>query len=466
MLLFLVLAHDFADRTLISSLGPTLKHVYHLNNSELGLVAAAFAVVGAIASVPIGMLTDRINRTLLFAVTLLLWAFAEGLTGAAISLAMLVGARIFLGVVSATSGPTTPSLVGDLVPAGNRGRTFGFINSGQLIGLGVGFLLPVAVLSFASFRWNFWILAVCSLVLAFAFWRLREPERTGAGGPSQQNQPGTQRGWRRRKRPEQNLTQAQRIVRDEGIVPSRNAMVTRDPGEMSLWDAVRYVFNVRTDLIVMIARAIGDFFFQGIGTFAVVFATSWYGISQSKADLYILVLGIGALIGVLLVGRVSDALLRRQRLNSRLWLGAFGYILAPLVLYPAFLTHSLLLALPFFAAGAFLLVGAGPPLDAVRIDVLVPRLRGRAEAIRQVLRTIAEGGAPFLIGLLADNIAGGGTAGLDLTFLVLLPLLVIAGLILLLALRTYQPDVAAAYASTKTQDQAQEGSRHEKHTTS
>lgn len=162
---------------------------------------------------------------------------------------------------------------------------------------------------------------------------------------------------------------------------------------MSLADAARYVVRVRTDLIVLVARSIGDFFFQGISTFAVVFATGWYGISQSGADLAILVVGVGAIVGTLLVSRMGDALLRRGSLNSRLWIGGIGYLLATVAAYPAFLTHSLPVALAFFALAAFFLAGAGPPLDAVRIDVLVPELRGRAEAIRQVARTIAEGGA-------------------------------------------------------------------------
>nr|MDQ2831520.1 MFS transporter [Chloroflexota bacterium] len=87
--------------------------------------AAAFAFIGAPAVIPLGMLTDRVNRTLLLAISLLLWALATGVTGAAISFAMLFGARLFLGVVAATTGPTTPSLVGDLVPSGKRGAAFG-----------------------------------------------------------------------------------------------------------------------------------------------------------------------------------------------------------------------------------------------------------------------------------------------------------------------------------------------------
>ncbi len=133
----------------------------------------------------------------------------------------------------------------------------------------------------------------------------------------------------------------------------------------------------------------------------------------------------------------------RQRAAGR------GLIIAPLPLFFAFRTHALLVALPLFIVGAFFVAGAGPPLDAVRVDVIVPRLRGRAEAIRQVLRTILEGAAPLLIGVLSGVLAGGGTAGLRDAFLLTLPVLVLSGLVLLCALRTYAPDVAAALASTE-----------------
>lgn len=449
ILLLLVFVVDYADRTLISSLGPTLERVYHLNNTQLGLVAAAFSLVAVIVSIPLGMLTDRIRRTLLFAVTLLIWAVAEVFVGAAVSFLMFFLVRLALGAVAATTGPTTPSMVGDLVPAGERGRAFGFTDAGTLIGVAVGFVLPVIVLRFASFRWTFWILAVAGAILAFLFWRLPEPERTTASGRSG----GGRRGRRGKQRggDDAALSMTQEIVRDEGIEPSERAVLKRDPSRMSVWDAAVYVWHVRTDVIVLIGRSIGDFFFQGIGTFAVVFATAWYGVSQGQADIAILLLGVGALIGVLVVGRLGDALIRRRHVNSRLWLGAIGYILAPVALVPAFLTHSLMFALPLFAVGAFFLAGSGPPLDAVRIDVLVPLLRGRAEAIRQVVRTLAEGGAPFLIGLLSDQLFGGGAHGLQIAFLVTLPFLVITGLVLLVALRTYQPDVAATYVSTKAQ---------------
>lgn len=446
-LLALVLVLDYADRTLVGALGPTLKSTFGINNFQLGLLAAAFSFVGAGASIPFGMLTDRVSRTMLLALSLVLWCVALGFVGAAISFGMLFGARIFLGAVSATSGPTTPSLIGDLVPASERGEALGFITGGQLVGGGIGLLLPVIITAFTSWRWAFWLLAIAGATLAIAFWRIGEPERTGSTGPADPPVADPDHGNRREEGPQGG--KEEEIVEERRVEPSARAILTRPPAELSYLDVVGYVIRVRTDLIVLTARSIGDFFFQGIATFAVVFATGWYGISQSGADLAIMVVGVGALVGVLVIGRIADAVLRHGNLNGRLWIGGIGYVLATFAAYPAFLTHSLPVALAFFALAGFFLAGVGPALDAVRIDVLVPEMRGRAEAIRQVMRTVAEGGAPIAIGLLAGALSSESATGLQRAFLITLPLLAVNGLVMLVALRTYQPDIAAAVASDK-----------------
>ncbi len=432
MLLLFVL--DFADRTLVGALGPTIKHTFSIDNFQFGLLSAAFVLVGAGATIPIGMLTDRVSRTMVIAIGLVLWTIAVALVGASVSFAMLFVSRLFLGVVAATSGPTVPSLVGDITPAGERAKAMGSVDVGQLIGTGLGFLLPVIITAFVSWRFAFWLLAVWGAFLALAFWRVGEPQRTKGTGP------GEEKGQE---------SDVQKAVREAGVKPNPLAIVTKPPEQMSMWEATRYVVRVRTDLIVLVTRSFGDYFLAAISAFAVVFATQWYKISQSEANIAILVLGIGALLGVLLLGRFADRMLVRGHPRSRVLLGAAGYLVAPIIFFPAFLTHSIFLAVVLFTLGAFCLAGSIPTLDAVRIDVVIPRLRGRAESIRRVFRTVAEGSAPLATGFLAQHLLGGGVEGLRAAFLIALPSVFIAGVVLLIALRTYEPDVAAALESSQ-----------------
>lgn len=477
-LLVLVYSLDFADRTLIGALGPTLKSVFSIGNFQLGLLASAFAIVSAPAALPFGVLTDRVRRTWLIGGALLVWVVAEGLVGASISFIMLLIVRVALGIVSAVAGPTSPSMIGDLVPADERSGALSVIDGGELIGDGVGFVLPAILLGFISWRWNFWVLAACGLILSFAFLRLPEPRRTNADGPAsndvtpapdgqdhqddqragdpQQPRQGTSHPQaddghhNTRESPSATtLTPAQHIIAGRKVRPRESAMVRENPGRASFWYAIKYTFRVRTDLIVLISRMVGDFFLTAIGTFAVVFATAWYHLTEREAEVLILVIGIGALAGILVVGKLSDFLLDRGHPRSRIILGTLGYLVAPVPLYFAFSTHTLLLAVVLFFVGAFLLGGSSPPLDAVRIDVLVPRLRGRAESVRQFTRTLAEAGAPLLLGWLSGVLAANSSLGLERAFLLGLPLVLVGGIILIFAIFTYQGDVAAALASNQ-----------------
>lgn len=443
-LMLMMLAVDFADRALIGALGPTLKHVFDINNTQLGLLATATTAVAALATIPVGMLTDRINRTNLLAVSMVIWVGATVLTGAAVSFAMLIGARLLLGADAASAGPTVPSLVGDMVPAGQRGRALGIVNAGQLVGTGIGIVLAATVAELLSFRWCFWLLALAGIAIVIGFARAREPKRTGAAGPGKE-----------RAKPGEPHTKVQRVLAQRGVPPSDNAILREDPKAMSMWDATRYVLRVRTDWIVLLARSIGDYFFAGVGTFGVVFATDNYGVSQQRADLAILLLGVGALLGFLGAGKLGDWLLERGHVTSQIWIGVIGYIASPLILLPAVLTHSLAVALPFLMLGALILAATSPSLDAIRIDVIVPLLRGRAEAIRQVVRSAAEAAAPSVFGLIAGHLILKGFSGVQLAFLITLPCLAITGFVLLGALPSYEPDVAAALVSTEAEESGQ-----------
>lgn len=68
-----VLALDSADKATVGAAATQLRGALGIGNSELGLLAAVTSVVGALATVPIGMLVDRVNRTRLLATAIALW---------------------------------------------------------------------------------------------------------------------------------------------------------------------------------------------------------------------------------------------------------------------------------------------------------------------------------------------------------------------------------------------------------
>src|SRR5689334_8867596 len=78
-----VLALDGADRTALGALAPALMAEFNVGNAAIGLLARACAVVGALAIVPIGILTDRARRIAILVVCIGIWCLAMGLAAAA-----------------------------------------------------------------------------------------------------------------------------------------------------------------------------------------------------------------------------------------------------------------------------------------------------------------------------------------------------------------------------------------------
>ncbi|MDG4825765.1 hypothetical protein O7635_28290 [Asanoa sp. WMMD1127] len=106
-------------------------------------------------------------------------------------------------------------------------------------------------------------------------------------------------------------------------------------------------------------------------------------------------------------------------------------------------------SLGFFTLGAGFLAAANPPLGAARLDIVPAALWGRAESVRTVLQLAAEAAGPIAFGFVADEFGGSGGrgAGLRDAFLLMLVPLLLNGLLLVRARRTYRADVATAAAA-------------------
>jgi MFS family permease len=153
-------------------------------------------------------------------------------------------------------------------------------------------------------------------------------------------------------------------------------------------------------------------------------------------------LGIGAVFGILAGGFLSDRYLKKGYINARVYVVAISSIAATAVLLPAFLSTTLLVAVPFFFLGGVFLTLPVAPAEALVSDVVVAQLRGRAATVRSIVRTASNGGAP-LVGVLATAI------GLRMAIVSIIPLYAVGGIIMFFAARSYPRDVAFVVAESK-----------------
>ncbi|SET89128.1 Predicted arabinose efflux permease, MFS family [Nonomuraea wenchangensis] len=432
-----VLALVSADQGTVGAVGLEIQQSMGFGNTELGSLVAVSSAAGAVAVLPVGVLTDRVNRVRLLTACIALWSLAMVAGALADSLSWLLASRVAVGALTAAATPSVVSLVGDFFPAAERGRIYGFILSGEMIGAGFGLLAGSALAHLLSWRAAFWLLALAGGAFVFVLARkLPEPER-GVQSRLPEAAPDDT---------------ARRAVRRRGIEPDPAAVLRRDPVHMSLWQAIRYVLSIRTNVALIVASVVGYFFFAGVRTFAVVFVHQQYGLGQAALMGLVLLVGLGALLGVLSGGRLADHLTRRGRVSARMVVPAIAYVAAAVFFVPGLLTTSTTVALPFLFVAAASSAAAIPPLDAARLDVVHYRLWGRAESIRTFLRVGGEAIAPVLFGVLADALGPGGTTsaqGLRYAFLIMLLPLVANGVVLLRGRHAYPRDVSAAAASER-----------------
>jgi predicted MFS family arabinose efflux permease len=178
-ILFLVSVLNTVDKMLIPALAEPLRTEFSLSDSELGLlIGLLFSVAYGLASIPMGMLIDRVNRTRLLAFLLLAWSVLTLLSAKTSSLIGLAACRV--GVAAAESGgnPTTLSLLSDYFPKEERGKAIGIFSANSAIATVLVFTTAGFLATEHGWRAVFVVASIPGLILgALIFLTLKEPRR-------------------------------------------------------------------------------------------------------------------------------------------------------------------------------------------------------------------------------------------------------------------------------------------------
>jgi MFS family permease len=345
---------------------------------------------------PAGTLVDRRQRVTVLTIALVGWSLALGLAGFATGLVLLGAARVLSGGIATVARPVAVSLAGDFYRTEQRGRALAVLDAGQAIGTAVCFLLGALAVHLLDWRWLFYWLAGIGVAMATVTFRVPEPVRTGPPGPS--------------------------------LAVMLRALVT-----------------IKTNVIVLVADSIGNFFYAGAASFAVLFISERYRMTNATVDALAPILAVGAIVGILAGGRVGDVLTRSRGGKERVIVAASCQLVATGFFGVALLSNGVVTAAVFMFFGATVLGGAGPCLDAVRIDIIPSGMRGRAEAARGLLLLGSGALGPVTFGLVATGF-GGNAGGLALrdAFLIMLGPLAAGSLVLYAAAAPFTADARAA----------------------
>ena len=238
-----VLGLSSADVATVGASATELRHSLAISNTDLGFLVTVTSLVAAVTTLPFGVLADRVRRTWTLGAMVACWGGAMIWSATAASFSGLLLARLVLGVATAAAGPMIASLIGDYFPGSERGRVYGYILTGDLLGAGFGFAVTGDIAAL-SWRAAFVLLALPAFGLAWAMVRLPEPARGGRAALPAEDVPAddgdrVRQSARADPAPDGATTDAQRLAYQKGLTPDPGRVLTGDPRRLNLLAAAR-----------------------------------------------------------------------------------------------------------------------------------------------------------------------------------------------------------------------------------
>src|SRR5216684_3860813 len=173
-LLCLMYGITYIDRVNVSTAASLFKKDLHLNNTQVGLVFSAFAYPYLIFQIIGGWVSDRFGARRTLTVCAVIWAGATIYTGMAGSLAVMIFARVLLGLGEGATFPTATRAMSDWAPASQRGFVQGITHSAARLGNAITPPLVAWLAVMTSWRGSFIALGIVSMAWAVAWgWYFR-----------------------------------------------------------------------------------------------------------------------------------------------------------------------------------------------------------------------------------------------------------------------------------------------------
>ena len=378
-------ASAFIDRQILGLLVAPIRRDLGIGDAEMGvLYGLAFAAFYTLLGLPVARLADRGSRRLIIGVGIAVWSVMTALSGLARSYDELLLARFGVGIGEAALAAPAASLLADYFPSSRRATALSVYSLGIYLGAGLANLVGGAVIarlgedatiilplagSIRAWQAVFVVVGVPGLLIAALMATVREPARREVG--------------------------------------------RSDATGHSVRDVFAYIRdNARTFVSHNLGYALLALVNYGTAAWLPTHLIRTYGWSAAEAGITLgtLTITVGV-AGIIVGGRVADAMLARGRTDAKLRVGiiaavanlVFGliYTLAP----TAAIAVAALVPFNFFASFAF-----GAAVAAVQ-EIVPNRMRAQAAALYVTVTTLVGLGlGPSIVGVLTEQVFGADSA--------------------------------------------------------
>jgi predicted MFS family arabinose efflux permease len=154
------------DLFVVSPLLPFISEAYNVSSAMTGWMVTVFAVTYAFFSPFFGWLSDKNGRRALITFGLLLFVISNILTAFAPSFFWLISSRILAGLSVASITPLIYAIIGDTAPPNRTGTWLSIVVSGHLTALWVGAPFGTLLEHFLGWRSVFVVMAIIGAILA------------------------------------------------------------------------------------------------------------------------------------------------------------------------------------------------------------------------------------------------------------------------------------------------------------
>jgi MFS transporter, NNP family, nitrate/nitrite transporter len=168
LLATLGMAICFAVWALLAPLAPQFRELYDLSATEVGFLVAVPVLLGSLARIPLGLLTDRFGGRSMFSLLLLFLAVPLALAGLTRSFPQLLLVAFFLGLAGASFAIGVPFVV-RWFPPERQGMALGIYGMGN-VGTAIAALVAPALAATGGWPLAFWALVPVVLGMGAIFW--------------------------------------------------------------------------------------------------------------------------------------------------------------------------------------------------------------------------------------------------------------------------------------------------------
>jgi MFS family permease len=358
----------FIDRVNVSIASTAFGPEFGLSNTQIGFILSVFALPYLVFQVVGGWIGDKLGPRRTLTLSVLIMAAATIAIGFVGGIVAMVAARVILGVGEGPTFPVATSAISRWVPIRQRGWAQGITHAFSRLGLAV--CPPIIAFLMLEFSWrrSFILVGVATLMWAVLWaWYFRDDPHQHPG-----------------------IT-----VEELAALPPVESATKRKDIPIG-----RLAMRMAPVTLVYFTYAWADWLF--LGWMPRYFKYNFH-LNLAHSALFASIVFLGAVIGDILGGVVTDTLLRRtgNLRVARRNLVVAGLLGAVAALIPMIYVHNLLLSTLFLGTGLFFCEFTIGPMWSVPMDI-APQFSGTATGLMCVGGSFAAFLSPIVTGFLID----------------------------------------------------------------